>query len=82
MLMADIVQAFEACEAEPLLADWRLVSARLQAATASDSILVRRGKRELTKAGPAGFGRGWWLVRAAHVERAILCSTLTMVLPD
>eukprot|EP00927_Polykrikos_kofoidii_P058377 TRINITY_DN5285_c0_g1_i1.p1 TRINITY_DN5285_c0_g1~~TRINITY_DN5285_c0_g1_i1.p1 ORF type:complete len:1325 (-),score=85.31 TRINITY_DN5285_c0_g1_i1:1897-5871(-) len=76
----DIDQAFEACTASQVIPAWLRIAERYEAAHGSDRILVRRGRRHLTKAGKTGFGRGWWSISVEQATRALKAAThLTLV---
>ena len=59
LITADIDQAFEACSASAVLPPWRHISQSHESRFSSNSVLVRRGRRELCKPGRSqSFGRG------------------------
>ena len=61
LITADIHQAFEACSASAVLPAWRHISQCFESRFSSNSVLVRRGRRELCKPkGSQSFGRGWF----------------------
>ena len=60
LITADIDQAFEACSFSAVLPAWKRISQTCESRFSSNSILVRRGHRELCKLGSSqSFGRGW-----------------------
>ena len=61
LITADVDQAFEACSAPAVLPAWRHNSQSYESSFSSNSVLVRRGRRELCKPGRSqSFGRGWF----------------------
>ena len=60
LVTADIDQVFGACSSSAVLPAWRRISQTYESRFSSNSILVRRGRRELCKPGSSqSFGRGW-----------------------
>ena len=61
LISADIDQAFEACSASAVLPARRHISQSYESRFSSNSVLVRRGRRELCEPGRSqSFGRGWF----------------------
>ena len=76
LITADIDQAFEACSASAVLPAWRHISQSYESRFSSNSILVRRGRRELCKLGRSqSFGRGWLSFSTPVLARALFSFT-------
>ena len=72
LITADIHQAFEACSASAVLLAWRHISQSYESRFSSNSVLVRRGRRELWKPGRShSFGRGWLSFSTPVTARAL-----------
>ena len=65
LITADIDQAFEACSASAVLPAWRDISLSYESRFSSNSVLVRRGRRELCKLGRSSVI--WSRVFSTHV---------------
>ena len=73
---ADIDQAFEACSSSAVLPAWRRISQTYESRFKSNSILVRRGRRELCKPGSSqSFGRGWLSFTTTVLAQALFSFT-------
>ena len=72
LITADIDQAFEACSSSAVLPAWKSISQTYESRFLSNSILFRRGCRELCKPGRSqSFGRGWLSVTTPVLARAL-----------
>ena len=76
LITADIDQAFEACSSSAVLPARRRVCQSYESSFSSNSILVRRGHRELCKPGSSqSFGRGWLSFTTSVLARALFSFT-------
>ena len=76
LITADIDQAFEACSSSAVLPAWRRISQTHNSRFSSNSILVRRGRRELCKPGSSqSFGRGWLSFTTPVLARVLFSFT-------
>ena len=76
LITADVDQAFEACSSSAVLPAWRRISQSFESRFSSNSILVRRGRRELCKPGSSqSFGRGWLSFTTPVLARALFSFT-------
>ena len=76
LITADTDQAFEACSASAVLPAWRHISQSYESRFSSNSVLVRRGRRELCKPGRSqSFGRGWFTFSTHALARALFSFT-------
>ena len=76
LITADIDQALEACSASAVLPAWRHISQTFESRFSSNSVLVRRGRRELCKPkGSQSFGRGWFSFSTPVLARALFSFT-------
>ena len=72
LITADIDQAFEACSSSAVLPAWRRIPQTYESRFSSNSILVRRGRRELCKPGRShSFGSGWLSFATPVLARAL-----------
>ena len=75
-ITADIDQAFEAFSASAVLPAWRHISQSYESTFSSNSVLVRRGRREFCKPkGSQSFGRGWFSFSTPVLARALFSFT-------
>ena len=80
LITADIDQAFEACSASPVLPAWKHISQSCESRFSSNSVLVRRGRREVCKPGRSqSFGRGWFSFSTPVMARASFRFTSVML---
>eukprot|EP00972_Heterocapsa_arctica_P070048 10346815-Heterocapsa_arctica.AAC.1 len=63
---ADVDHAFEACSPSMVLPAWQYFSDRFTGEFGTKTMLVRRGRKDITQIGTKGFGRGWWAITVAH----------------
>ena len=76
LITADIDQAFEASPSSAVLPAWRRISRTCESRFLSNSILVRRGRRELCKPGRSqSFGREWLSFTTPVLARASVSFT-------
>ena len=76
LITADIDQAFGACSSSAVLPARRRISQTYESRFSSNSILVRRGRRELCKLGSSqSFGRGWLSFTTSVLARALFSFT-------
>ena len=75
-VVVDADQAYEACEASPVIRDWEDIAQQYSKRTMSSRIAVRKSKKCLTKTGDLHFGRSWWIIRLDHIRQAIFAFTI------
>ena len=79
IVIADADQAFEACDADSISQQWKVVADAFQARYPEGRILDRKGIEEITKAQEGGYGAGWWCLSLPEVHRALVMFTLMTV---
>ena len=75
-VVVDADQAYEACEAAPVIRDWGHIAEQYSERTMSSRIAVRKNKKCLTKPGNLHFGRSWWIINLEHIRQAIFAFTI------
>ena len=74
VITADVDQAFEACEQDPVMESWGYWQKEFEKTQAGNpsEVYVKTGKKNSTTLAKRPRGRGWWCVHADHIRNALL----------
>ncbi|CAK0854998.1 unnamed protein product [Prorocentrum cordatum] len=75
-LCADADQAFEACDAPPVMEHWETVAEQYVKATGEEHISVMKGRRFVARPGQQAAGASWLVFTLGDLQRAIASFTV------
>ena len=75
ILVCDLDQAYEKCEAKAVLPAWRRVADWYQNRTCCSEIWVQRCRRSVTKVPSGTWERHWWRISLVILTQAVLAYT-------
>ena len=76
LVIADVDQAFEACQGHAFLPAWQQVAEEYRTLYNTNHVLVRRGPRYQAKIGGTHRSRGWWVLSLDQMAAGLQAAAL------